>query len=93
MKTIADYVVEVLQETDNPGIMYGDCTLLDMVAKRCTHTTLMDAYPLDRHGRILNALENDARFEKFHVRMRGMLGNQYWRSFRLVHKEGDKEDK
>lgn len=83
MKTIADYVVEVLEETDNPGIMYGDCGLLDMVAVRCTHTTLMDAHPLDRHGRILNALEKDERFEKFYIERSGMIGNPYARSFRL----------
>ena len=88
MKTIADYVVDVLQETDNPGIMFGDCGLLDMVAKRCTHTTLMDAHPLDRHIRILNALDKDARFEKFYVKINGIRGNPYWRSFKLVHLNG-----
>jgi len=82
-KTIADYAVEVLKETDNPGVMYGDCTLLDMIAVKCTHTNLMKKHPLTRHSRILDALEKDARFEKYFIRMRGMVGNQMWRSFKL----------
>ena len=84
MKTIADHVVEVLQETDNPGIMFGDCTLLDMVAVRCTHTNLMEKHPMERHRRILNALEKDDRFEKLYCQMHGMRGNQWWRSFKMV---------
>jgi len=94
-KTIADITAEVLKETDNPGIMYGDVTLLDMIANRCTHTTLMRkkdgkfTHPLNRHKRILDALDNDERFEKFYIRMRGMRGNQLWRSFKL-RKEGER---
>ena len=84
MKTIADYVVEVLQETDNPGIMFGDVTLFDMIAERCTHTNLMDKHPMVRHSRILDALEKDERFEKYYVHMRGIGGNPNWRSFKLV---------
>ena len=83
MKTIADFVVEVLNETDNPGIMWGDVRLLDIVAERCTHTTLMDAHPMDRHGRILNALEKDDRFEKLYTKRRGYRGNPYSRWFEL----------
>jgi len=83
MKTIADITVEVLNETDNPGVMFGDVTLLDMIAVRCTHTTLMKKHPMVRHTRILNALENDDRFEKYYVKMRGVWGNPNWRSFGL----------
>jgi len=88
-KTIADITVEVLKETDNKGIMYGDTVLLDMVAERCIHTTLMRkkdgawTHPLVRHYRILNALEKDKRFEKYYFERRGMVGNKYWRSFKL----------
>lgn len=83
MKTIADHVVDVLNETDNPGIMFGDVTLFDTIAWRCTHTNLRDKHPMLRHSRILDALENDDRFEKFYVNMRGTRGNPNWRSFRL----------
>lgn len=85
-KTIADITVEVLHETDNPSIMYGDTVLLDMIAKRCTHTNLMSKHPLVRHSRILNALDKDSRFEKYYFERRGYRGNKYWRSFKL--KEG-----
>jgi len=88
MKTIADYVVEVLNETDNPGVMFGDVHLLDMIAERCTHTNLMEKHPMVRHSRILNALENDPRFEKYWVHIRGIGGNPNWRSFKLVHLNG-----
>lgn len=83
MKTIADITVEVLNETDNPGVMFGDTFLLDMVAVKCTHTNLMKKHPMIRHNRILNALQNDKRFEKFYVKMPGIIGNQTWRSFEL----------
>ena len=83
MKTTADIVVEVLNETDNPGVMFGDVTLLDMIANRCTHTTLMKKHPMVRHSRILSALENDDRFEKYYVKINGVIGNSIWRSFEL----------
>jgi len=83
MKTIADIAVEVLRETDNTGIMFGDTRLLDMVAERATHTNLMDKFPMVRHSRILNALEGDDRFDKRFVRMPGVRGNQIWRWFEL----------
>jgi len=82
-KTIADIVVEVLVETDNPGVMWGDCGLLDMIAKRCIHTNLMNQHPLNRHSRILNALERDKRFDKYYVKKGGEIGNPYMRSFKL----------
>ena len=82
MKTIADITVEVLNETDNPGVMFGDTRLLDDIAERCTHTNLMDKHPMIRHTRILSALENDYRFEKYYVKMR-VRGYPYWRSFEL----------
>lgn len=88
-KTIADIAVEVLRETDNPGIMHGDVVLLDMIAVRATHTTLMKrkdgkyTHPLNRHKRILDALGKDPRFEKYYITMPGLIGNPYWRSFKL----------
>lgn len=83
MKTIADHVVDVLKETDNPGIMYGDVHLLDEIAWRCTHTNLREKHPLIRHSRILNALDKDPRFEKYYVKMKGYPG-PHWRSFKLI---------
>lgn len=83
-KTIADITIEVLKETGNSGVMWGDTYLLDEIAIKCTHTNLVghEVHPLNRHKRILDALDKDDRFEKFYIRMRGMKGN-LWRSFRL----------
>jgi len=94
-KTIADIVIEVLKETGNLGIMWGDTVLLDMIANRCDaqlHTTLKTkkdgktVHPLNRHNRILDALDKDPRFDKKHFHARGMRGNQWWRTFKLKEK-------
>jgi len=61
--TIADFAVEILMETGMPSIMWGDIGLLDMISHRAQHTTLRDSHPLNRHGRILTALQHDKRFE------------------------------
>jgi len=84
MKTIADHTVDVLMETGNPAIMFGDVRLLDMVAERCIHTTLMDILPMTRHTRILNALEKDERFDKGYVKRWSIRGNPYLRHFKLI---------
>jgi len=90
-KTIADYAVEVLKEISYPAVMFGDFSILDMIAVKCTHTNLMKKHPLTRHSRILTALENDSRFEKYFVRMNGMLGNQMWRCLKLKVEDADDE--
>jgi len=36
---------------------------------------------------VLQILENDSRFEKYFVRMNGMLGNQMWRCLKLKVEE------
>lgn len=81
-KTIADIAVEVLLETNNSGVMWGDTGLLDMIAEKCTHTNLMQLHPLDRHKRILDALDKDPRFDKKYVRI-NEKGDPLWRSFKL----------
>jgi hypothetical protein len=90
-KTIADIAVEVLKETGNHGVMWGDCSLLDEIAIKCTHTNLVGhgVHPLNRHKRILDALDRDGRFEKFYIRMKGERGNQMWRSFKLKEMKND----
>lgn len=87
-KSIADYTIEVLKETDNPGVMWGDVTLLDMISKRCMHSKISERgkgaiHPLDRHKRILDALDRDVRFEKYYLKVPFLC-----RSFKL--KEVDK---
>jgi len=88
VKTIADYAVETLIETDNPGVMWGDVHLLDEIAWKCTHTNLTEKHPLVRRKRILDALDRDDRFEKLYIHMNGCPG-PLWRSFKLIQKRGE----
>ena len=83
MKTIADIVVEVLNETDDSRVTFGDARLLDIIAERCAHTSLMQQHPAERHTRILNGLEGDERFNKYVTKMKGVWGQPYWRMFEL----------
>ena len=73
-KTIAQIAKEHLIETGNDSVGYGDCHLLDAIAKKATHTTLMKKHPLDRHIAVLNALDRSKLFKKslFYV----YLGNR-----------------
>ena len=81
-KTIADHMVDVVNEYDTGGVMYGDCSLLDFCAERCTHTTLMDAHPMNRHIRILNAVDRSDKFIKSYISLNGVgLGD--CRKFKL----------
>lgn len=68
-RTIAEHMRDVLIENDCEGVMWGDCGLLDECADRATHTTLMKAHALDRHQRILNALDRSPLFEKFYIKL------------------------
>ena len=84
LMTIAETAKQVLIETNNNGVMWGDCFLLDDIAVRCKHTNLMTLHPLVRHQRILNALEKSPLFEKRVVWLkRGYQGNQTGRCFTL----------
>jgi hypothetical protein len=89
-KTIADVAVVVLRRTSNPGVMWGDVVLLDEIAATCVQTTLIrrkdgtTTHPMTRHKRILDALENDKRFEKWYIRLPDYArGRGLVRSFRL----------
>jgi hypothetical protein len=91
--TIAEHMREVLLETDNAAVMWGDVHLLDDCASRCIHTTLMEAHPMVRHKRILDALDHSSLFEKHYVRVdlwngRGYAG-RHVRYFKLrLDKQG-----
>jgi hypothetical protein len=56
---MCDAAVEVLQETGNPAVMWGDCGLLDRIAARAgvlrRPTKYMGGIP-DLHDRVLAAL-------------------------------------
>lgn len=92
-KTIAEHMRDVLIETDSGdgkgkySVMYGDVYNLDECAMRCKHTNLMELHPLDRHQRILNALERSKLFRKFLVRITGIRGLSLVRAFETEMKE------
>jgi len=63
--------------------------LLDECASRCKHTNLMELHALDRHQRILNALDRSKLFTKFFVRITGFRGLSLVRGFETEIKEGE----
>lgn len=83
-KTIAQYAKEYLLANGHNGVMWGDCWNLDAIADLCTHTNLTKQHPLNRHTRILNALEKSDLFEKKVVIGKpGYRGNQASRVFKI----------
>lgn len=81
--TIAEAAIAVLLETNNPGVRWGDCSLLDSIARRAK-IWRDDEYPLNRHRRILAALGRSSKFEKSVQHLKpGCSGNQYCRVFTL----------
>jgi hypothetical protein len=55
-KPIHQIAVEVLRETDNPAVMYGDSWLLDEIFYRANGRD-RPPHPLDRWKRVLDALQ------------------------------------
>ncbi len=89
-RAIGDAAVTVLaaqREQGWPGdtITRGDCATLDDIADRSGFLALHPMHPLDRHIRVLNALERDPRFEKFLFRCvdSGGVRERLVRAFRL----------
>lgn len=79
-KTIGEHALDVLRDTDNPAIMWGDCGLLDMVARRAGMREGL--HPLTRWQRVLAGIERSGLFEKSFSRLKpGMQGNQVCRVF------------
>ena len=70
-----------------PGdlIAWGDCYTLDEIADHSGFDALHPLHPLDRHRRILDALDRDPRFEKFFFRCvdSGGVRERLVRAFRL----------
>ena len=78
MKTIADYMVDILNENGLGGVGSGDCSLLDECARRAKVSPRI-SHPLNRHHCVLNGLDRSPRFKKFYIRHNGRL----IRNFRL----------
>lgn len=82
-KTVGTIAVEVLKETQQEAVCWGDSGLLDMIARRAEHTNLMNLHPIERHARILNYLEKEPRLEKRFYRVRLAGRSALVRYFRL----------
>ena len=80
-------ILTAQRERGWPGdlIAWGDCYTLDEIAERSGFDALHPLHPLDRHIRILNALDRDPRFEKFLFRCvdSGGVRERLVRAFRL----------
>lgn len=66
-KTIAEHAADVLRETGNPAVMYGDCGLLDQIVERANITKVgryMDGHPINGWKKVLAGLERSDLFEK-----------------------------
>lgn len=67
-KTIADHAADILRETANPGVMWGDNGLLDMISVRAgmeDRPGLVGMAVIDDvHNRVMNALERSSLFTK-----------------------------
>lgn len=84
-KTIAQHMKDVLEKQGFDSVMWGDTILLDDCAELCTHTNLMDIHPLNRHDRILSALDKSKLFKKSFIYVNGY--NMYYglvRHFTIV---------
>jgi len=67
--TIADHAVDVLKETGNPAVMYGDAGLLDLIGRRAG---MKPMHPLTRWRLVLAGLERAPdKFTKSYTTSRG----------------------
>lgn len=71
---IADAAIEILKEEGLDSVGYGDIFLLDDIGSLAG---MKKTHPLNRHQRILRALENDNRFEKWYFRARKGLARSF----------------
>ena len=69
-KTVAEHAADILRETNNPGVCWGDCGLLDLIFVRAKMRRPKPTNgrtwvsPSLGHKRVLDALEGSPLFEK-----------------------------
>jgi hypothetical protein len=81
-KRVCDIAVEVLKESNNPAVMWGDAGLLDTIAARAG--IARDECPIYNWRRVLNALSRQPGILKPKLTM---AGNRAVRIFRLPEEE------
>ena len=60
-------MVETLEKNDLYAVMWGDTHLLDECAQLTGLKKLQTLHPLNRHQRILNALDRSPLFVKYYI--------------------------
>ncbi len=89
--TIAQAMKEVLEETDNPAVMWGDVGLFFLCSKKLGHTTMWRPNPGTVYSRILDALQKSPLFNTYYV---GAHSNGRPRDVRICYlKDKDPETK
>lgn len=81
--SIASCAEKVLREEHRDIVMWGDCYLLDTIAEKCKHTTLLTLRPIKRYRNILGALGKSKRFKKGFVKLTGIVRKPV-RCFKLL---------
>lgn len=81
-KDIGIVAVKHLKEKGYDSIMWGDCGLLDEIARKYRND-LLELHPLERHPRMLSAMERSGLFDKFFVRLNGFKGNNLVRCLKI----------
>lgn len=78
---VGDIALKVLAKIDSNHVMWGDCDVLDNIA-RLADPKKLDLHPMRRWQYVLNALERDERFEKRMVN--GHVGTPHgWQARKL----------
>ena len=86
-KDIGVIAVEHLKAEGFDSIMWGDCVLLDDIAQKY-RKDLLELHPLERHPRMLSAMERSGLFEKFFIRLNGKRGNNFVRCLKIKQETG-----
>jgi len=83
-------MADILRETKNPCVMWGDLNLLHAAADRAA---MKDCHPIDKCKRVLDALARNAKGDRPLFRMRRVrvqLSNG-WRKVRAFDLVGEDE--
>ena len=81
-KDIGEIAIDVLKKNEQDSVMWGDCSLLDDIAV-AYNKEILHLHPLERHPRILSALERSGLFDKYFIQLRGKRGNNYVRCLKI----------
>ncbi len=79
-KTIAETMKEVLEETDNPAVMWGDAELFEMCAEKLGRKAARPSNVGIAHSRMLDACQQSPLFDTHYIPVN--LGRNSFHSIR-----------